>query len=185
MDEIRRRWMRLPVRLTEEELEKKRAELVDWVRTRSDNESELEAWISEMKEAKKLKEAQILAAAGYANQAADIVAAREERRDVEVGDFFDAGNIVTLRLDLGEIVATRPADETERQLLLSLPEKKTEEATETEPVHKPQEEGEAVEDHQEVGSVTSSQWNLLTNRAARSLAAAVDGTEVDDPEGVG
>jgi hypothetical protein len=118
MDEIRRRHMRLPVKLTEEELDKKKGELVEWVRVRAENEHQLESWVADMKEQKKLKEAEILSAAGYANRAADIIEAREERRDVEVGDYFDGGNVVTVRLDTGETVATRPATEEERQLLL-------------------------------------------------------------------
>ena len=118
MDEMRRRFMRLAVKLTEEELEKKKTELVEWTRVRAENEHGLEAWAAEMKEEKKQKEAQILAAAGYANRAADIIEAREERRDVEVSDNFDAGNVVTVRLDTGEVVATRPCNDDERQMLL-------------------------------------------------------------------
>ena len=118
MDKIRNRFMRLPVKLTEDELAKKHSELVDWTRVRSEGEHRLEARLAEMKEEKKQLEAEVLSAAGYANRAADVIEAREERRDVEVTDYFDGGNIVTKRNDTDEIVATRPADETERQMLL-------------------------------------------------------------------
>ena len=121
MEEIRRRWMRLAVALTDEELENKKRELVDWVRTRADNEADLESWVAEMKEDKKLKEATIVSAGGYANRAANIIKAGEEDRDVEVADHFDGGIIVTTRLDTGELVSTRPANDDERQLLLSMP----------------------------------------------------------------
>lgn len=135
MDEIRRRFMRLPVKLTEEELEKKKGELVEWVRVRADSERRLEARLAEMKEEKKQMEAEILSAAGYANRAAEVIEAREERRDVEVADHFDAGNILTIRLDTKETVATRPTTEDERQLQLGLGETPPEEppAEEEEP----------------------------------------------------
>jgi hypothetical protein len=122
MEEIRRRWMRLAVALTDEELETKKRELVDWTRTRAQNEAEMEAWVAEMKEEKKLMEATIVSAGGYANRAANIIKSGEEDRDVEVSDNFDGGSIVTLRLDTGEIVSTRPANDDERQLLLAMPQ---------------------------------------------------------------
>jgi hypothetical protein len=121
MDEIRRRWMHLPVKLTDDELEGKKVELVDWTRTRAANEADMEAWLSEVKDEKKLKESTILAAGGYAKRAADIIKSGEESRDVEVADNFDGGNIVTIRLDTYEVVSSRPANEDERQLILAMP----------------------------------------------------------------
>jgi hypothetical protein len=126
MDKIRDRFMHLSVKLTEEEIANKQDELVSWTRVRSENEHQLEAWLSDMKEERKQKEAQILAAAGYANRAADVIEAGEERRDVEVSDHFDGGNIVTIRNDTGEVVATRPAGDDERQMLLKIQESPTE-----------------------------------------------------------
>ena len=60
MDEMRRRFMRLAVKLTEEELEKKKGELVEWTRVRAEGEHRLEARVAEMKEEKKQMEAEIL-----------------------------------------------------------------------------------------------------------------------------
>jgi hypothetical protein len=122
--------MHLPVKLTDEELEGKKVELVDWTRTRAANEADMEAWLSEMKDEKKLKESTILAAGGYAKRAADIIKAGEEPRDVEVADLFDGGNIVTMRLDTNELVSTRPANDDERQLLLAMTPIKEEKALE-------------------------------------------------------
>ncbi len=124
MDKIRNRFMRLPVKLTEEELDKKKGELVEWTRVRAEGEHRLEARVAEMKEEKKQMEAEVLSAAGYANRAADTIEAGEERRDVEVTDFFDGPNIVTIRSDTKETVASRPATEDERQMVLPHPELK-------------------------------------------------------------
>lgn len=124
MDEIRRRTLTLPVVLTSEELEEKKQELVRWTQTADDNEAHLEAWVAEMKEEKKLKEATVMSARGYAIRAARTIQAGKEDREVDVADYFDTGNIVTVRLDTGEQVSTRAANEHERQMLLAVPEEK-------------------------------------------------------------
>lgn len=118
MDEIRRRNMRLAVKLTHMEMVAKQEELVRWTQVRAENEGNLEARLAEMREEKKGMEAEILSAASYARRAADVIQAGEERRDVEVVDYFDTSNIVTVRTDTGETVATRPANDDERQMLL-------------------------------------------------------------------
>ena len=158
MDEIRRRTMRLPVVLTADELEQKKDELVKWTQTADENEAHFDAWLAQQKEERKLKEATIMSARGYASRAAKTIQAGTEEREVEVADCFQAGNIVTIRLDTEAQIAIRPANDAERQMLLAIPEQPAgppECCCENEnvdcPIHGPDGVGEEEDDIQDGG----------------------------------
>jgi hypothetical protein len=115
------RVMFLPCRLTEDELADRQAELVEKTKGREAREAAYAAWKSQMKETAKVHEADICHVATACFRLAGIIEAKEEPRDVTVGDWIDeAGNVRTVRPDTGEVVSVRPATEGERQRSLDL-----------------------------------------------------------------
>lgn len=119
--ELARRSRMLPCTLTADELVDRNAELVSKTKERELRDEGLRQWKAAKSEDQKVYEAEILHLATDCYRLARVIQSGQEDRQVEVVDVLLGGaNVVTLRLDTGEVLSTRPAREDELQKQLPL-----------------------------------------------------------------
>ena len=120
-EELRRRKLDLPCKLTFDEVEEKQGELVEWTKIRGEREVGLERWKADKRDEQKLYEGEIMSAAARLVRTAKIIEEEKEYRLIEVVDTIHGSTVTTFRDDTGEIVGERPATDSELQTKLNLP----------------------------------------------------------------
>lgn len=109
---------KLPVKLTQAEMEIRAQELATAEATLSGSEMALEHEVERTKAAKKSIENDIATHRAEVGRLARVVRERREDRDVIVTEApdYDRGVIETVRVDTGEVIGTRGMTDLERQI---------------------------------------------------------------------
>jgi len=96
-------------------LEERKASLVEATELREASETALRREKDEAKARKEELEADVMAAASACFRLARVIKTREEQAEVDVEDHIDGSTVYSVRMDTGEVIATRKASEGELQ----------------------------------------------------------------------